>query len=363
MARDLSRASIRAYSAFLTLGGIFMRAFLQSNTLLAVGLVIPTLLGCGDDVSALPDAPVVKPIDAPPDAPPLPAFKGFDADEGGEVRVEYVINGNNVAGARATAFLWKNVGTTKFFPFLNLNGCTDMRGKTFWPMATNPIAERVYLDPGRVIVTGGPSIYEIPRNPAMANDPFARTHPANQWFFEPYAGGQSDGPNFLPEKTKFDVTFTGSADMPAQIFDDVLYTPANFAPISPALSVTPHPIPAATAQTFTFTTPADSPPPGYRVDNLVAFTGPNGPAVVCIEPADGSITVPAAMIDIARTAYPGPVGGAPGVASGTLARQTLTHVVRELKDNTTPVTRTGGTGKRIDFITVWCYATPFSSIP
>lgn len=318
-----------------------MRAITLSLT---IGFGVPALISCGDDVQGTSDArPAVdaRTVDAAPDASG-PVFKGFDADEGGELRMEYVRFAGGNAGSRTTGFLWKNVGTTKFFPFPNLNGCTNSSTDMNWPTATNPIAERVYLDPGSIIISGGPQIQNIPRRTVMGTDPFGRTHPANQWFFDPATGMDTDAPLTQAEKTKYDVIFTGSADMPAQVFDDVLYHPADFQVLTPGL--TPLSIPAGTPQTFTWTTPMDNPPAGYMVLSLVAFTGPLGPAVLCIEPNDGSITVPAAMIDIARATYP---------TGGTLARQTLTHVVRELKDNNGP------TGKRIDFVSVWCYATGF----
>lgn len=38
----------------------------------------------------------------------------------------------------------------------------------------------------------------------------------------------------------------------------------------------------------TWTTPASDPPGGYDIQSLIAFTGASGPAVLCIEPNDGS---------------------------------------------------------------------------
>ena len=306
--------------------------FLRLSLGLAVGLS-----GCGDDSNPAVDAGA----DAPktPDAP-VSTFKGFDADEGGEVRVEYIRFPDGKYSARATAFLFDNPGTTKYFPYINLNGCNDMTAKDKWPMATNPIAERTYLDPGQVIVSGGAQPLQIQRNPMMAADPFGRTHPANEWFFHNFNRMGEDGSTYLPEKTKLDVTFTGSDDMPAQIFDDVIYMPADFAVTEPGMVATVN-IDASQDLTMTFTTPPDSPPPGYEVDSLIAITGPGGPAFLCVEPNDGSITIPAAMLQAAKTKFP---------TGGSLARQTLTHVVRELED------KDGPTGKRIDFIGVWCYA-------
>ncbi|HWO26798.1 MAG TPA: hypothetical protein VNO30_49050 [Kofleriaceae bacterium] len=299
------------------------------------------LAACGDDENDIkrPDAATT------PDAP-KPVFKGYDADEGGEVRIEYVKFGNGNAGIRAGAFFYDNPGTKRFWEYVNTNGCTDSSTDMNWPTAANPIAERTYLDPGNIILSGGPQTFTLKRNPAMGPDVPGRVHPADKWFFDTATSADTDGGTYLTEKTKYDLIVTGSPSMPAQIFDDVMYMPADFSVISPALSTTPFPIPAGMPQTFTWTTPPSDQPAGYEIVSLVAFIVPGqGPAVLCIEPNDGSITVPANFIDIARAKI--------GANTGTLARQTLTHQVRELMD------RNGPTGKRIDLLTIWCYATPF----
>jgi hypothetical protein len=195
-----------------------------------------------------------------------------------------------------------------------------------------------------VLISGGPQVLDIPRKAVMGKDVPGRTHPANEWFQQFGGGMANDAALYLPEKTLLDVTFTGSSEMPGQIFDNAIWMPADFQVIEPPLSTTPFPIPAGTPQTFTWSTPAQEAPAGFEIQSLVAFIGPNGPAVICVEPNDGSITVPANMIDIARAKAPN---------GGTLARQTLTHEVRELVD------RNGPTGKRIDLLGIWCYATPF----
>ena len=305
---------------------------------LSLVLVVGGLVGCGDDENNTPDA-------RPVDGPDKPVFKEYDADEGGEVRIEYVRFGGGNAAARVTAVLYDNPGTTRFFPFLNTNGCTDTSLKMHWPTAENPVAERTYVDPGKVLISGGPQVLDIPRKTMMGRDVPGRTHPANEWFQQFGGGLADDAALYLPEKRLLDVTFTGSDEMPGQIFDDVVYMPADFEVIDPPLSLTPHPIPAGQPQTFTWTTPAQSAPAGMEVQSLVAFISPTlGPLVICVEPNDGSITVPAEMIDIVRAK----------ATAGTLARQTLTHVVRELVD------KNGPTGKRIDILGIWCYATPFS---
>lgn len=316
---------------------------MRSNILsLALGLMAPALIGCGDNGTASPDA---KQPDGP-SGPDADTFKGFDADEGGEVRVEYVRWSMGEAAARATAFGWKPTNPS-FYDYLNLQGCTALpQLKQTWPMATNAEADRNYLDLGTVTIKGGPNDLVVNKNTMAGNDPFARSHPANEWYFK---GAQPnvtvDAPMYLPEKTAFDVEFGGSADIPAQTFEDAIYMPADFELTVPASHAT-YPIPpyvlTSGDHTFSWTKPADMAPGNTRIDSLVAFTGAKGPVVICIEPNDGSMTIPKAMIDIARAEYP---------SGGTLARQTLVHQVRELKDNNGP------TGRRIDFIGVWCYAT------
>lgn len=302
---------------------------------LSLGLVVAGLVGCGDDNDN-------NPIDAPPDGR---VFKEYDADEGGEVRIEYVRFGNGNASARVTGVLYDNPGTTRFFPFLNLEGCTDTSTKMHWPTAENPVAERTYVDPGKILISGGPQVLDIPRKDVEGKDVPGRTHPANEWF-QHFAGpAANDAALYLPEKRLYSVEFTGSDEMPAQKFTDVVYMPADFQVIDPPLSPTPHPIPAGQPQTFTWETPAQTAPAGMEVQSLVAFIAGGNPLVICVEPNDGSITVPADLIDLVRAKAPN---------GGTLGRQTLSHVVRELVD------KNGPTGKRIDIIGIWCYATGFS---
>lgn len=272
----------------------------------------------------------------------LPVFKNYNADEGGEVRVEYLKFANGNAGTRVTAFFFKNPGTIKYHAFLSQNGCTDMRDLARWPMATNPIAEREYYDAGTsIVLVGGPSPLTVPKKTTTGRAPFNREHPADQWYSDPATATDNDGGTYLTEKTLYDVVLSGSSSFPGATFDNAIYMPAAF-----DLNDSSHPhmgpltFPANTAQTFTWTTPADTAPAGLAILSMVAFTGANGPAVICVEPNDGSVTVPAAMMDVARTAYP---------TGGILTRQTFTHAVRELAD------ATGLTKRRVDLIGVWNY--------
>ena len=343
-----------------------MRTSILSLSLLA----LPLIAACGDDGGTATDAPPPidsKDIDAPPDAH---VFKGFDADEGGEVRAEYTIFPNDARATRVTAFAYQNVGTNKFFSYVDENGCTDISTTALkavhWPTAQNPTAERTYHDLGSVTITAtdASTTLDVPRTvTGPARDPFFRDHPAGDWFFKQFPlnannmpGGVSDTTPYTAEKTAYDVKFGGSTDLPEQTFDGALYMPAAFS----IAGDTTHPhsaiyAPADTAQTFTWTTPADAPTNDTEILGLVAVTGPMGPAFLCIEPNDGSITVPAAMINIARTTYP---TAGDGTTSASLARQTLSHAVRELKEND------GLSGKRVDIIGVWCFAgTKFITTP
>lgn len=312
---------------------------------LTYGLLVPAASGCGDNDNN-------NRTDGGPDA--KGEFKGYNADEGGEVRHEYVYTASGAVRTRSTTFLWEP-GSIDFFTFANQNGCTDVRKdqpNRFWPTAVNPQAERTYLDPGMVIFRGGPTDLTVGKNVMPWTDPGGRDHPAGEvnLHFQPMAA--PDGATYLAEKATIDVEFTGSSEIPAQTFEDVMYIPAAFAPTNTPLCNLPngacasYPLVADTPLTMTWTTPEDVPPEGFEVLSLVGLTHPTrGPAIVCIEPNDGSITVPAELVNAARAYH---------TDGGVLARQTLTHSVRELVD------ANGPTGRRIDFIGIWCYATPFT---
>jgi hypothetical protein len=319
------------------------------------GLAGMTLAACGDD-SGGDDGPADaqgSDVGSNPDSPPgidAHMFKGFDADEGGEVRLEY-INFPAGTGARGTAYVYANPGTPRYHDFINQMGtCVDTRMKgedsDIWPLAQN--ADTVYADVGPEIdILGtGMTPYRLPQTTSTNKDPFGRQH--DLWYFEGAAGSDTDGGTFLAAATSYDVALPGSDTYTAQYFDNAIYMPEDFALTSP-LFADPVAIfdSANTDQTYEWEA-NNAAPTGVDVLSLVAFTGANGPAIVCIEPNDGSITVPGAFLDIVATEYPG---------GGTIARQTLTHQVRELYDGDQP------TDKRIDLIGVWCYAKGFSVVP
>jgi hypothetical protein len=214
-----------------------------------------------------------------------------------------------------------------------------------WPVATNPIIERDYLDPGSVVITQGPSPFTIPRHAVTEADALGRSHPANDWFYDPAA--QTDTDTYLIAHARYDVVFTGGGELGAQVFDDIIYLPQSYALQSP--DVAPYALAGGVDHAFTFAVQNEVPPvasdPDYRLQSVVGFTGPDGPAVMCVEPADGSIIVPAAMAAAVRAAYP---------SGGTLIRQTYTHVIRRLVVGATTTCR------RIDFIGVYSFETPFT---
>jgi hypothetical protein len=277
-----------------------------------------------------------------------PPFEGFESDEAGEVRIEYVHTAMG-DGIRAVAYVYADAGSVKKFPLPSLNGCTDMTKRENWPMATNPLGERKYLDVGDVILDDGLTKFTVTKQTAEATDFLARTHPANKWYFrfEPNTAFQylkSTG------KSHFDIIFTGSSEFPAQTLTDVPWMPAAFDLTTPAFDpTTPTRILANTPATFTWTNPPqDGLPAGYVVLSLAALAGPmpsDGLAVLCVEPNDGSLTIPADMVNIARAKFPN---------GGTLARATFTHIPRELVD------KDGPTGRRLDIVSTWCHATAWS---
>ncbi|CAN5756462.1 hypothetical protein BH11MYX2_BH11MYX2_03130 [soil metagenome] len=340
-----------------------------------------TVGACGDDgggntvVDARPDTGGGS--DAlPPDAPPR--VVDFGSDEGGEVRLEWIKFPNGNTGARGTAFFYKDPGTTKFWPFLSLDGCTDLtglNGHDKWPKAQN--ANREYFDVGPYVnVSGafpatGPLVISktdaaaIPAPPGR--DPVGRLQPAGSWYFNAAAGTDMDGDALLPSDTFYDVTLPGSATYAGHTYDKAVYMPGDMTPMSPAFNATPIPAPATGDMTFVFNNATSHPPNGpdgqpIEVQNLIAFTAQPmvagtattfGPAVICIKKQEAgattTVTVPAAFVTIARTAYPN---------GGQLARQTVVHNVKELVDGAG-----AGTGRRIDMLGVWCYAGQQFSVP
>src|SRR5262249_56391711 len=111
-------------------------------------------------------------------------------------------------------------------------------------------------------------------------------------------------------------------------FHNVLWMPAAFDISLPGPNLEAVTLTAHTPITFTWTNPAQSPPPGVVVLSLAAFLGPgptDGLAVLCVVPNTGSITVPADIVDIVHAKHPG---------AGVLGRATFTHIPRELVDKT-----------------------------
>lgn len=334
-----------------------MRTTMFSLSLLAAPVL---LAACGDDTV---DPMCPDPVDAaacpvPDDAPQQPVFKGYDADEGGEIRVEYIKFPNATVGTRITAYAFQDPGSVKFRQFVNLAGCTDVSTDAnfamYWPTGTNPVAERTYYDLGSVAVHNADTAIIAPPVTAAGNDLYGRPHPADVWYRRNVTGMSNDGATTVTtEKTFYSVSFGGSDTFPGQTFTNAVYMPASFDLDAGGI---PHGtgadgnsggvLAANTAVTFKWSTPAEA-TTEEPIYGLVGFIAGGRPRVICVEDnADatpGEITVPANFIDIARAAIP-----ADGF--GGIARQTLHHVVRELKDSNGP------TGRRFDLVGVWCYA-------
>ena len=322
-------------------------------TLLPMAFAV--VFACGDDSKTTPDAPK-PPVDAPPDAMENPPLTLTD-NEGGEIRLEWISQYNPTAlahqtTARATAYFYKSMTPSKF-PIPAFPGCVDMRDKTKWPLAQGAIT---HLDVGNVIIASSGQDLVMTRDQSTTPvcpgncDPFSRPH--TLWYRKAANLPANDADTFLPPNEKYDIIFTGSSEWPAQVIKGVPFMPERWTVTSPPTDMTTM-LQAGTDLTLTYTPVTSSNlPPGYRVNTFVAFqgTGHAGPIVACQEEGtDGSITVPAAMVDILRAYTP-----------GRYVRQQLTHALFELTDGAPkPVAER----KRVDVLTIYCYNTGWAAAP
>jgi hypothetical protein len=319
-------------------------------------LALGVAAGCGDDdgdnpaVDGGPRVDSGGDVDAEPPAP-LCFNDGYDCAEGGEVRFEYI---NFVPGAgpggrstatRATAYFTSG-GDPAHYPLPAVPGCTEMQLDDHWPVA-QPDPGRTYLDVGDVVIAGGPQTLVID-DIAAGTDFIFRSHDIWKFHF-----GVDDGPTFISGDTAYDVILTGSATFPFTRFEDVLYVPTEYNVTNPGRVATTMPAATDFVVDWEVQAPTNA-PAGYRVDSLVGVLlgGGVGPIMLCTEEGnDGSITIPAATVDRIREIA---AAQTPPATGGTLARQTLSHVTRELNDGAAVNNR------RIDFVGVWCFATPVS---
>jgi len=293
--------------------------------------------GCGDDKKQ--DAPDATP--PPPDAPDLYTF-----DEGGESRLEYqqiLTPTGTIFKARATDFFWKSK-TPGHYPFVNIPGCTKMDKYDHFPLGMGTSHE--YLDVGEVTHSGGTMALNVPLGPNPGKDGLFRPHDGHWRFFQ----DNNAGPTYFGKYDAFyNTTFGGSPEWPAQTIEKSHYMPSMWNLGTPGFA--PVMFQAGTALDITYTTdPYVNHPEGTTLNMIAAILIPTGPGLVveCVkEGLDGKITIPADMIDYARS-----LGG-----SGLLARAHVSHILRELTDGTTH------NHKRVDFFTIWCYVTPWMAAP
>jgi hypothetical protein len=292
----------------------------------AVGVgVLGLVAACGNHAAVDPaDAPSPPPIDAP--APDMgPCFKNYDPQDQGEVRVALVHHADGTIAARAGAFVYADRGAGAV-AWADQNGCQDVSGHDHAPFAIYPAA--TYHDPGDVLISGGPQPLQLARQTAAGADVLGRTHPANAWFAHDAGPAADDGAQYLTPDTQLTVTLTGSATFPSHVYDNKLYLPPTSELVSPGME--PLVISSsASSLTFERTVPAADDPP-QPVLSWLTFNGPDGPIAACAEPLDGTLTVPAAIVDLVRTKAPD---------GGTLVRETSVTDLGELDD---------GTGEHVD---------------
>jgi hypothetical protein len=316
----------------------------------ALSLVLAA--GCGDDKK--PETPIDSmkpPIDGRPD----PSLMN---KEGGEIRLEWISQGG-VTTSRMGAYFYKSMDPGRFdlpaFP-----GCVDMRARDHWPLAQGTI---VPLDVGGVKLTpttGTPFDMVKAMN---TSDAFKRPH-ALWWNKAPNQADPDDADKYLPPNQSYDIELAGSAEWPHQVFAKAAFMPERWTPTSPNATETAV---LTRDQDFTFTyTPVTSSnlPPGVKVNTFMAFAhSVNGPIVACQEEGtDGSMTVPAALVNIiidnagpnlnGEVGHPTPLP-ADGTSTARMVRQQLTHQLFELTNSDTPVDE--ASRKRVDVLTIYCY--------
>jgi len=342
-------------------------------------VVVLSLGSCGGaGKSSSSDAPPPPPSDgALGDAaePPL----ALQNNEGGEIRLEWIQNAAGATTSRADAYFYKSQ-TPAWHTLPAFPGCIDVRAKDTWPFAQGTITP---LDVGGVIIhptnpSNGSADLELTRDsqgmdhtvacstsspcPAgsMCNaagycattDALARPH--DLWYKKAANFAANDG-SFFPADQGYSVFLTGSSEWPPQVFEGSIgrgpYMPSDWAPVSPPTNATV-PLLQDTDLVLTFNPDASTAlPAGYKVNTVVAFTGTGfaGPIVFCqVDGTPATLTVPAAMVNIIRQYTP-----------GAFSRIHLTHHLEELTDGTP---RPTADRKRIDMLTIWCYATPWAAM-
>lgn len=329
------------------------------KTLACVPLAMLFAAGCGDDdggtnpvADAMPDQPDATggtpDADLTPDATPPRDPPNLTTSEAGEVRFEYVdfIDGAGPGGrndsTRITGYFMKNTGDAA--PTPTLGTCIDMSNDMTWPLAQS--ATREYIDIGELLIKGGPTGTVLVPDATGAVDSNGRTH-SLAGVLQPYKFefGLNNGAN-VGANTRYDVELSGSATWPNTNYPGGLVVPEAFDLIEPgleAIEITP-----GADMTFTWETNDTSALEGdEEVTSLVAFIiNGQGPQILCAEANDGSITVPAAMVDtFAALLQPG--------QGATLARQTFVHKLDWFEAGDV-------TDQRLDFIGVWCFATPLT---
>jgi hypothetical protein len=308
--------------------------------------------GCGDDKKPTTMIDAMKPpIDARPEI-------SLMHKEGGEIRLEWISQGG-MTTSRMGAYFYKSM-TPGRFDLPGFPGCVDMRARDHWPLAQGTI---VPLDVGGVKLipkTGTPFEMVAAMNP---KDAFQRPH--ELWWQKPSNLPGNDADTFLPPNESYDVEFTGSAEWPHQLHEKAAFMPERWTPTSPD-ALTPGVLTRDQDFTVTYTPVTSSNlPPNVKVNTFMAFVGtPNiGPIVACQEEGtDGSMTVPAALVNVILD-HSGPLVGTeagPGTA-GRFVRQQLTHQLFELTDSDTPLPE--DQRKRVDVLTIYCYNNAWTKAP
>lgn len=302
-------------------------------------------------------------------APPIDADEpsALTWDEAGGTTVEYqtIFNADPTMikhQARVTSYYWKAMTTgyadphTHRYPLAAIPGCTrtgiatatDDTDDIFpWGMGKTLTAggfDHTYLDVGTIQVTGGASAIDVPAGVVGMKDGESRVQDGTWRFFVNPLGGDT----FLDKNdATYSLVMGGSAEWPAQTYTDAFYMPPAFT----LNGFSPQQLVADTdfVDTWTPPTPANLPEGASIVFVHGFIVNGVGPVVLCVQDtvSAGQFTVPKETVNFIRS-----VG-----AAGVMGRALLTHRVQEFTDGNTHDHR------RMDFITKWCYVSPWTAAP
>jgi hypothetical protein len=219
--------------------------------------------------------------------------------------------------------------------------CTNMVLSDRWPTSVG--ANPTYVNVGDIMISSGGSdpITMSPQDPGDSPDLLTREH-EGAWY-QHFPGS----PGEIAPNTMHDVMFTGGEDYPETTFAGALEMPADFEVMNPGLNddlvVDPN-------ENLTVEWEAvESDGINAEVNSLIILVEPGetGETVFhtfCVKPNTGSATISSDALKSFQASNPD---------GGILLRAAFTHHLEWFDDGEID-------DRRIDFLSLWCYAQEFS---